>query len=95
MEIALDLELVTEETRAESREFEVGQKVYYKAHFNNPGNYAPDEMLSGIVIEKFRGGDNYIYRIELDRTWQRTHKSQLGQKIIIGNIYSGRILPLT
>jgi hypothetical protein len=90
----LALEQLTEKTRQtpiKFSEFYVGEKVLYKAEFNNPGNYAPDEMLSGTVINKFWNYDTWTYRIELDHVWQRILDGRLGQKIVVGNIHGARM----
>ncbi len=76
------------------QKYEVGQRVFYKALFNNPGHYRPEDKLPGTIICAFLNGSlGWTYRVELDMTWNDRVAAH-GQKIIVGNIRGGSLFPI-
>ncbi len=74
---------------------EVGKRISWKAHVNQPRHYAPDELLSGVIITRFLNGKlGFTYRIRLDMVWDEAGHWCPGQHMVVGNIPSSSIFPL-
>lgn len=70
--------------------YKVGDRVMYKALFNNPGHYGPGEMLLGEVVCRYLNGDQYMYKIRLDKRWSE-RVAACGEHIVVGNICVTRL----
>ena len=75
--------------------YKVGERVVWKALHRNSHNYLPNEMIEGVVIAAFENGLGHTYQIELDRVWVEYAGEILGKKIVVGNVFAGRIFLLT
>lgn len=82
----------TSEDKEDSREeFQVGDRVLYKAELNNPGHYAPGAMLPGTVEAAFPNPIRPSYRIKLDMVWRSDRVPAGGEHIVVGNVRSNVI----
>ena len=78
-----------EKVETPARIYAVGERVLWKALFNNGGhrrNYYEGEVLTGTVIATFKNGGHMTYRVELDRVWVERADCLLGKKIVVGNV---------
>ena len=70
----------------EFEEYEVGDRVLFRASVNNPQHQAPGEKVRGTVIARFRNPLELTYRIKLDIVWNDDVPVVKGKNIIVGNI---------